>query len=90
MRQPEVPVSKAPLRFGDTAEIEMTVGALGARSVTFHYRIFRAVDDAGGERELAAEGSNTCAVVDLTRFQAVPIPDHIRALFSALADGGGV
>src|SRR5690349_24583141 len=31
---------KAPLRFGDTAEIQVTVARLGGKSLTFRYRVF--------------------------------------------------
>jgi YbgC/YbaW family acyl-CoA thioester hydrolase len=75
---------KSPLRFGDEAEIEMSVARLGERSVTFRYRVFRAADADRPERELAAEGENTCAVVDLNVFRAVPVPDQIRTLLADL------
>jgi 4-hydroxybenzoyl-CoA thioesterase len=72
-----------PLRFGDTVEVEMAVERLGGRSITFGYRVFRAAD-AQVARELAAEGRNTCAVVDLAAFRAVEIPADIRALLAAI------
>jgi acyl-CoA thioester hydrolase len=75
---------KSPLRFGDEAEIEMSVARLGERSVTFRYRVFRAADADRPERVLAAEGENTCAVVDLSVFRAVPVPDRIRTLLADL------
>ena len=40
----------APLRFGDTAEIEVTVARLGGKSITFRYRIFRAARPDGRRR----------------------------------------
>jgi 4-hydroxybenzoyl-CoA thioesterase len=72
---------KAPLRFGDDAEIQVTIARLGAKSITFRYRIFRATP-----RELAAEGSVTCAVVDLARFVAVPIPDRVSDMLRDLLE----
>lgn len=73
----------SPLRFGDTAEVELTVARLGAKSITFRYRIFRAAD---GEtpRRLAASGQTVCAVVDLTRFRATPLPQRIQDLLADL------
>ena len=70
---------KEPLRFGDTAEIELTVARLGARSITFRYRVFRAEP-----RALAAEGKVVCAVVDLARFVAIPIPELVLKILHDL------
>ena len=58
---------KSPLKFGDTAEIEVSIPRLGAKSITFRYRVFR----AGDPRVLAAEGQVICAVDDLAKFVAV-------------------
>ena len=63
---------KAPLKFGDTAEIEVSIPRLGAKSITFRYRIFRS-----GDRALCAEGQVITAVVDLAKFVAVAIPEHV-------------
>jgi len=82
---------KAPLRFGDSAEIEVTVPRLGVKSITFRYRIFRSsegestpqvTDDR--ERQLCAEGTVVCAVVDLARFVAMPIPERVVKMLSDL------
>ncbi len=73
---------KSPLRFGDTAEIEVTVSRMGAKSITFRYRIFR----AGEPRELSAEGLVVCAVVDLARFVATPVPERVVAMLSDLVE----
>ena len=70
---------ESPLRFGDTMEIEMSVVRLGHKSVTFGFDIYR-VDAGAGPRRRAAFGSNVCAIVDLNRFQAVALPDQVRAL----------
>lgn len=78
----------APLRFGDTAEIEMSIARFGTKSVTFRYRIYRAPDDDGGERVLAAEGRNVCAFVDLSRFRAIAAPEKVRDLLSDLVETG--
>lgn len=76
---------KAPLKFGDTAEIEVSVSRMGAKSITFRYRIHRA---ASGEdpRILCAEGSVVCAVVDLARFVATPVPERVVAMLADLIE----
>lgn len=71
----------SPLRFGDTAEISVTVSRLGARSITFRYRIYKQEP-----RTLAAEGSVVCAVVDLARFVATPVPERVVAMLADLIE----
>lgn len=73
---------KSPLEFGDTADIEVSVSRLGAKSITFRYRIFR----AGDPRVLAAEGTVVTAVVDLARFVAVAIPEHVADMLRDLVE----
>jgi 4-hydroxybenzoyl-CoA thioesterase len=73
---------RAPLRFGDTAEIEVSIPRLGEKSITFRYRIFR----AGEPRALCAEGQVVCAVVDLARFVAVSVPERVVAMLSDLVE----
>ena len=73
----------APLRFGDTAEIELTVARLGAKSITFHYRVYRADEP---HRTLCANGQVVCAVVDLARFVTVTVPDPIIAILADLVE----
>jgi len=65
---------RSPLRFGDIADVELRVTRLGRTSLTFGYRVLRTGD---GEPVLAAEGEVVCAVVDLGRFVAVPLPDDV-------------
>jgi 4-hydroxybenzoyl-CoA thioesterase len=72
----------APLRFGDTVELELTVARLGGKSITFRYRAYR----AGEPRVLAAEGKVVCAVTDLNRFVAVPVPERVAALVADLVE----
>ena len=74
---------QAPLRFGDSAAIELSVVRLGTKSITFHYRVRREADGA-----LVADGRVVCAVVDLARFVAVPAPEAIRAMLSDLVEPG--
>lgn len=82
---------RAPLRFGDVAEVELRVIRLGRTSVTFGYRVYRAADTAADgtalPRLLAAEGSTVSAIVDLSRFAAVEPPDSVRALLAGLVEG---
>jgi 4-hydroxybenzoyl-CoA thioesterase len=73
---------KAPLAFGDTADIEVSIPKLGTKSITFRYRIFR----AGEPRVLCAEGGVVCAVVDLAKFVAVAIPEHVSEMLSDLVE----
>ncbi|HLL24503.1 MAG TPA: thioesterase family protein [Kofleriaceae bacterium] len=77
----------APLRFGDTAEIEVTVTKLGSKSITFRYRIYRTGDSSDERpRTLCAEGSVVCAVVDLAKFIAIPVPERVIALLEDLVE----
>jgi len=69
----------APLRFGDTADVELSISRLGDKSIEFRYRVRK-------ENVLCAEGRVTCAVVDLAKFRAIPVPEHIRALLSDLVE----
>jgi len=71
---------KAPLKFGDVAEIELAVARLGGKSITFHYRVYR----AGEPRTLCADGQVVCAVVDLARFVAVDVPQRVIDLLEDL------
>ena len=88
---------RGPLRFGDTAEIEMSVAKLGNRSITFRFCVYRdgGEDESTGERSdsatrsarvLAAEGTTVCAVVDLESFRAVQVPAFLRQLLEPLTD----
>jgi 4-hydroxybenzoyl-CoA thioesterase len=78
---------RAPLRFGDTAEIELSVARLGGKSITFHYRVFRAAEPADArERTLCADGKVICAVVDLARFVAIAVPERVVGLLADLVE----
>jgi 4-hydroxybenzoyl-CoA thioesterase len=72
---------KAPLRFGDLAEIELRVARLGGKSITFHYQVYRAGE---ADRTLCADGQVVCAIVDLARFVAVDVPERVIALLEDL------
>jgi 4-hydroxybenzoyl-CoA thioesterase len=82
---------RAPLAFGDTAEVELSIARLGARSITFRYRVYRAADaepaaEAETERALCAEGQVVCAVVDLARFVAIPVPERVVEMLTDLVE----
>ena len=79
---------KAPLRFGDTAEIEVEVARLGGKSITFRYRIYRAAE-AAQPRTPSAEGTVVCAVVDLARFVAIAVPERVIAMLEDLVEREG-
>lgn len=70
---------KAPLRFGDTAELELSITRMGTKSITFRYLVRRAEDAV-----LCAEGEVVAAVVDLARFVAVEVPERVVALLADL------
>jgi 4-hydroxybenzoyl-CoA thioesterase len=75
---------QAPLAFGDTAEIELTVARMGKTSITFRYRVWRAADDR--PRVMCAEGKVVSAVVDLAAFKAIAVPARITALLADLVE----
>lgn len=78
---------RSPLRFGDTMDIEVALERLGARSVTLGYHVYKQGEPGTGqpERTLAAHGKNTCVVIDLDAFRAVPMPEGLRELFASLS-----
>jgi 4-hydroxybenzoyl-CoA thioesterase len=78
----------APLRFGDTAEIEIGVSRFGSKSITFRYDVFRAADDR--PKLLCARGHVVCAVVDLAKFIAVAIPERVLDLLRDLEDPASI
>ncbi len=74
---------KAPLRFSDQAETEISLDRMGSKSVTLRYRVSRLQKE---ERVLAAEGQVTCAITNLVLFQAVECPPALRDLFLELEE----
>ena len=69
----------APLRFGDSIEIAITIPRLGTKSITFRYTITHE-----RTRALCATGHVTCAVVDLAKFVAIPVPERVRDMLRDL------
>ena len=78
----------APLRFGDTAVIEIAVTRFGTKSITFRYDVSRAADDR--PQVLCARGHVVCAVVDLAKFAAIPIPERVVDLLRDLEDPASI
>ena len=72
---------KAPLKYGDSLDLEVSVSKLGRRSAVFRYVGYRHRD---GKHTVT--GEITCACVDMDRFQAVDIPADLRALFERFAE----
>jgi 4-hydroxybenzoyl-CoA thioesterase len=70
---------KAPLKFGDVADVEISVEKVGAKSIVFRYQLRRG---AGGP--LCADGKVTVATVDMVTFKAVALPEKYRKLFAAV------
>jgi 4-hydroxybenzoyl-CoA thioesterase len=68
---------KAPLGYGDVAEIDVTVERIGSSSCALNYTITRARD-----RVVSATVKHVCVVSDLTALAKIPIPDDVRALLS--------
>jgi 4-hydroxybenzoyl-CoA thioesterase len=68
---------RAPLRFGDEVDVEVTCERVGRSSVTLRYRSIK--DGAA-----TAEARITCACVDMKVLRAIPIPDDLRAMFESL------
>jgi len=75
---------RAPVRFGDLIDVDMTVAELGKSSVTFDFRVYRSHENTGDESTLVAEGRTVSAVVDLEAFRAVAIPSRLREVFRDL------
>ena len=75
---------RAPVRFGDVLDVDMTVAQLGNSSVTFDFSVYRTCDDDEGEPVLVAEGRTVSAIVDLDAFRAVAIPRRLRDVFRDL------
>ncbi len=78
---------KAPLKFGESVEVEVSLARLGERSLTLRYRAYR-LRESEGSRTLAAEGEVTSAVVDLSSFRAIPIPAALEQLFRGISEDG--
>ena len=73
----------SPLRFGDECRVVMRTARLGTRSITNLYSLH-----AGDAKKAAAELEIVTVSVELDSFQAVDLPDDIRAAFVRHLDSG--
>ena len=65
---------RIPLQHGDLITIQVTAARIGGRSLAMRYRTFRP-----GQTAVAAEGIVTQVCVHMDRFEAVAMPDDVRA-----------
>lgn len=63
----------SPLRYGDTARVELELVEIGSRSITVRYTVVRMSDSA-----VSAVATVTTAVVDNDTFRATTIPRGLR------------
>lgn len=63
-----------PLRFEEEAEIEVDIVAIGEKSVTFDYRVFRLPD-----RAMTSRARQVVVMVDDQTWQSIPVPQAYRA-----------
>ena len=63
----------APFVYGDEAEVEVWVSAVGRTSATFEYRLRRASD-----RALCATATHVQVLMNLDERRAVPLSDSLR------------
>ena len=71
----------APFVYGDEAEVEVWVSAVGRTSATFEYRLRRASD-----RTLCASATHVQVAMSLDERRAVPVPAGLRLAFEQSAD----
>lgn len=68
-----------PLKYGDEADIEVSVARLGTTSVTLEYTIKRVADGV-----LCARCTNVLVAMNLDTRKAISIPDKYREAFLSL------
>jgi len=68
---------KAPLRYGDSLDLELSVTRVGNKSATFRYVGYRHRDGAE-----ACVALITVACVHMETFVSMPFPDFLRELFA--------
>jgi 4-hydroxybenzoyl-CoA thioesterase len=69
---------KTPLRYGDTARIEVSITNVGTTSCTFRYVVTRGADSAA-----VATIDHVTVATDLATMTKVPLPEDCRALVEA-------
>jgi len=70
-----------PFVYGDEAEVEVWVSAVGRASATFEYRLRRA---SGGA--LCATATHVHVAMSLDERRAVPVPEDLRRAFEQSPD----
>lgn len=70
----------APFVYGDEAEVEVWVSAVGRTSATFEYRLRRASDPT-----LRASATHVQVAMSLDERRAVPVPEELRRAFEQSA-----
>ena len=70
-----------PFVYGDEAEVEVWVSAVGRTSATFEYRLRRA---SGGA--LCATATHVHVAMSLDERRAVPVPEDLRRAFEQSPD----
>jgi YbgC/YbaW family acyl-CoA thioester hydrolase len=70
-----------PFVYGDEAEVEVWVSAVGRTSATFEYRLRRASDS-----HLCAKATHVQVAMSLDERRAVPVPAELRRAFEQSAD----
>jgi 4-hydroxybenzoyl-CoA thioesterase len=66
----------SPLRFGDECRAVLQTARLGSKSVTNVYRLY-----AGEAKSPSAELEIVTVAIDMDSFQAVELPEDLRAAF---------
>lgn len=69
----------APLSYGDSAVISLSVSKVGNASVVFHYEIRRRRDGV-----LAFEADITTVLMNLDTQRSVPLTEELRVIFERL------
>ena len=72
----------APLEYGDTVVVELSIATLGRSSVSFVYDIRRKRD---GVRSFRAR--ITTVFIDLDTRESLPVPEELRTIFAAFLVG---
>jgi 4-hydroxybenzoyl-CoA thioesterase len=67
---------RRPLRYGDTARVEIELVELGTRSITTRYKLTRLPDG-----EVSARATIKTVAIDNDTFEAMEIPDRWRERF---------
>jgi len=64
---------RAPLQFEEEAEVHVSVRAIGQKSVTFGFEVYRLPD-----RLLTSRATQIVATVDYNTWQSIPVPEAYR------------